>query len=142
MEAARRPLLHRLVDCTLGMLEQRIGNRELLLRDVRHDLRAIEREGMAWMQPFATVLRAGISLRTGQRELAVESLEAAARDFDAHHMTAYGAAVRERAIRLRGSSSAHSECARVAEVFRAEAVVAPDKLIAMLAPGLLAWPAA
>jgi hypothetical protein len=119
------------------MLTRQIGNRELLVRKVKHDARAIERERMAWMQPFATVLRAGISLHTGQRDLAVENLDVAARDFDVHHMTAYAAAVRDRAIRLRGGPSAQSECARLAEMLRAEDVVAPDNLFAMLAPGLM-----
>ena len=122
----------------LAMMGARMGDRNALLRQAANDARDIERERMAWMQPFAKVLRAGIALRLGARDAALEGLDAAEREFDAADMTAYAAATRDRAARLRNDESTASEIARVASLMKAEEVVAADRMIAMLVPGLIA----
>jgi tRNA A-37 threonylcarbamoyl transferase component Bud32 len=120
----------------LAMMEHAMGDRRTLLREATRDARAIEREGAGWMRPFARVLRAGIALHDGAREIAARALDAAALDFDACDMTAYAAAARGRLARLRADRSTDSEIARASDLLRAEGVVAPERMIAMLVPGL------
>ena len=88
------------------------------------------------MQPFARVLRAGVALRKGARDRAVVELDSAARQFAAHDLNAYAASARDRIARLRVDESSVAEIARTAETLRAEGVIAPDRLTAMLLPGL------
>jgi hypothetical protein len=119
----------------LALIASRAANRKALLGQAAQDARAIEREAMAWMQPFAAVLRAGVALHEGARERALVGLDTAARGFDVGGMTAHAAATRDRVARLRGDSLAASEIARAAVALKAEGVVAPQRMIAMLVPG-------
>jgi hypothetical protein len=91
---------------------------------------------MPWGRAFALMLRAGIALHSGARSEALRGLERAAAEFDSCEMAGYAAAVRDRAARLRGDASSEPEIARVAQWLRAEGVVAPERMVAMLAPGL------
>jgi serine/threonine protein kinase/tetratricopeptide (TPR) repeat protein len=118
---------------TLAMLEAGLGDRRTLTAGAERDARAIERERMPWMLPFATVVRAALSLRSGARDEAVQALGRAARDFDAADMRGYGAAARDRAARLRGDGTTIEQ---VASLFRADDVIAPERMISMLVPGL------
>jgi hypothetical protein len=117
----------------LAMLERNLGSREALLRELDHDTRALAREGSC--KGLATAFCAGIALGRGSRSRALAGLEAAARDCDAVHMKSFAAAARDRAARLRDDGSSPSEIANAAEVLRAEGVVSPDRMIAMLLPG-------
>ena len=118
------------------MVGRGVGDRATLLAEAKHDAAAIERERMEWMQPFATALRAGIALHDGAPEEASLLVQRTAREFDAQDMQGYAAAARDRAARLRGDASAAQEVAHIAAQLRAEEVVAPDRLIATLLPGL------
>jgi tRNA A-37 threonylcarbamoyl transferase component Bud32 len=120
----------------LAMIERRAGNRKMLLQQAAQHAHAIERERMAWMRPFAKVLRAGIALREGAREEVRGGLDAAAREFDAWDMSAYAAATRDRLARLRDDASTASEIEVAAELLKARDVVAPERMIRMLVPGL------
>jgi eukaryotic-like serine/threonine-protein kinase len=124
--------------CALAKIEQGAGNPKALLQEVARDARAIERETMPWMQPFAKVLRAGVALREGARERALGGLDTAAREFDAWDMTAYAAAARDRLARLRHDPSTTSDTADAGLLLKAQSVVAPERMIAMLVPGLTA----
>jgi len=119
----------------LAMVERHLGDRETLLREVERDARALARAG-AWGKGFAPAFRAGIALRRGARADALAGLDAAAREFDTAHMKSYAAAARDRAARLRDDASSASEIASAADVLRAEGVVSPERMIAMLLPGL------
>jgi tetratricopeptide (TPR) repeat protein len=126
----------------LALIARGLGSRDRLLRAVERDARALEREGVAWGRAFALMLRAGIALHRGARSEAVLGLERAATEFDSCEMSGYAAAVRDRAARLRADASSASEIARIAQWLQAEGVVAPERMIAMLAPGLEVLPAA
>jgi hypothetical protein len=123
--------------CALAMVERGAGNRKTLLKEAARDAHGIEREEMAWMQPFAKVLRAGVMLRDGAREKALGGLDAAAREFDAWDMTAYAVATRDRLARLRDDASTAPEIALAAALLKGREVVAPERMIGMLVPGLL-----
>jgi len=115
------------------MLERKLGNRATLLREVEHDARALARERSC--KGFAAAVRAGIALQRGARADALTGLDAAVREFDAAHMKSYAAAARDRAARLRDDASSASEIMTAADVLRAEGVVSPERMIAMLLPG-------
>jgi hypothetical protein len=118
----------------LAMVQRGLGDRVVLLRRATEDARAIEH--VSWMQPFAKVLRAGVLLQAGQRTRALAEINAAAGDFARYDEAAFAAATRDRAARLRADSSSAAEIAAVSSFFRAEGVVAPDRIIEMLVPGL------
>jgi hypothetical protein len=133
-QSARVDALNFLGICALAVLERNLGVREKLLREIRWCARALDREDLLVARAFAAVLRAGISLHGGDREGAVRGLDSAAATFEAADMKAYAAAAHDRAARLRGETSS-PEIERAVEVFRAEGVVAPERMIAMLLPG-------
>jgi tRNA A-37 threonylcarbamoyl transferase component Bud32 len=112
------------------------ADRSILLRRAAADARALERERMAWMQPFAKVLRAGVAVRESSPQEALAGLDAAAREFSACDMAAHAAATRHRLAMLRDDGAAASEMARAREVLTAEQVVAPERMMAILVPGV------
>jgi hypothetical protein len=112
------------------------ARRNALVREARRDARVIAREAMPWSRPFATVLHAGMALLANARPAAIDGFDAAAREFDAADMKAYAAAARDRAARLRDDGSSASEIERAADVLREEGVVAPERMMALLVPGV------
>jgi hypothetical protein len=121
----------------LAMIERGLGDRVALLVEAEAGARAIARERMGWMDPFAGIIRAGIALHTGAREAAIRGLEASARDLSAADLSGYALAARDRAARLRGAAG-DADVASIAEAFRAEDVLAPERMARMLVPGMLA----
>ena len=63
----------------LAMVELGLGDRQALLAQVTRHARAIEKEKLPSMQPFARTLRAGIALRAGVPDQALAGLDAARR---------------------------------------------------------------
>ncbi|MBV9946432.1 MAG: AAA family ATPase [Myxococcales bacterium] len=118
----------------LALAEARAERAPQLLRCAIRDARAIERERMTWMAPFAAALRAGVACVRDARAQAVHHLEAAALGFETAGMIAYAAAARDRLERLRGSSDAPCELSSNARVLTAEGVVAPHRMMATLLP--------
>jgi hypothetical protein len=110
------------------------GDRRKLLWEARRCARAIERE-KPWMRPFARILRAAIALQTQTRDRAVRELETAADEFKAGGMHPWAAAAAERGARLRRSASSAHDIARAIDALRTSGVTAPERLIAMMAPG-------
>jgi tetratricopeptide (TPR) repeat protein len=119
----------------LAMLERKLGDRATLLREVEQDARALSRASSSSSKAFAAAARAGIALQRGARADALAGLDAAVREFDTAHMKSYAAAARDRAARLRDDASSASDITKAADVLRAEGVVSPERLIAMLLPG-------
>jgi tetratricopeptide (TPR) repeat protein len=125
----------------LAMLAERRGNRESLLRVAAANAKKLGREEMTCSGPFVRMIGAGIALRTGRDSDAIAELQNAAREFDEFQMRGYAAAMRDRAARLRNDEtqdeSGGGDIARTAEYFKAEGVVAPERMMNLLAPGLL-----
>jgi serine/threonine protein kinase len=122
----------------LAMVERGLGHREQLLAQVARDARSLEREGMAWSQPFVATLRAGISLRRGEPQTARVKLDEAAEQFEAAGMIAFALATRDRAARLRGDATAAQEIEGIAQQLREQEVASPERMVALLVPGMLA----
>lgn len=120
---------------TLAMLEAGLGDSTRLTREAERDARAIERERMPWMTPFARVIRAGLALHGKERDRARAELLCAVSELEACEMNGYANAVRYRAARL-GADVPEAE--RALEYMRAQGVVAPERMIEMLMPGLRA----
>jgi eukaryotic-like serine/threonine-protein kinase len=119
----------------LLMVERGLGDRAVLLGEAARDARALERERMGWTSPLAAVIRAGIALRAGAIDEAVQTLEGAARGFDEADMAGYAASARGHAARLRGDGASVVDRGHAVTFFRDEGVVAPERFMAMLVPG-------
>ncbi len=113
------------------------GDRRALLREVERDSLRLEREEAPWMQPFAKLARAGAMLQEGSREAAVRTLDLAVRELAAAGMAGYAAAARDRAGRLRGGAAGELEAAEAEAFFTEQGVARPERMIAMLMPGLV-----
>jgi hypothetical protein len=115
----------------LAMIAAGQGDRKSLLRGAARDARALERENLAWISPFARVVRAGIALHSGSREAALEGLDQAALDFAGGDMLAFAATARARAGVLRGDLD---EVKRAEDFLRSEEVIAPQRMFRLLMP--------
>jgi hypothetical protein len=120
----------------LARVERGEGERERLVREATRDARFLERERMEWTTPLAATIRAGLALRRGERDETLRELDVAARGFDAADMAGYAAAARDRAARIRDDASTAADVGRAIDYFRSEGVVAPERFIGMLVPGL------
>jgi tetratricopeptide (TPR) repeat protein len=118
----------------LALLERGLGDRAKLLELVSKQASAIERERKPWMQPFADLLWAGLYAHQGHRVRAIERLTVAERALLERGLMGYAVAARERRARLRNDSTSEIESAHA--WFRRENVQRPDRLLAVLAPGL------
>jgi eukaryotic-like serine/threonine-protein kinase len=110
--------------------------RQKLLEEAADAAHGIKQERMAWSDPLARALEAGIFLQAGEEQSAVRALDRAASEFSEQGMTAYAAAARDRSARIRGSLAAAEQIRLSAEFLRAEGVVAPERMISLLLPGL------
>ncbi len=136
IELARSSAHHLRAATALAMLDRGLGDRRELLREAERDARGIERKRAPWAQPFAMVTRAGIALHSGRREEAIAVAEKATRAFEAADLLGYAAATRDQRARLLRSPEAATELAKAADYFRAEEIVAPEKMARILVPGL------
>ena len=111
-------------------------DRGKLLGVARRRARRIEREGVAWARPIARLLRAGLALADGQRDLAVSLLETAAGEFDAVPMNGYAAAARWRAADLTDGTPRGSDLRqRAGEWMARESIRSPERMARMHAFG-------
>jgi serine/threonine protein kinase/tetratricopeptide (TPR) repeat protein len=119
----------------LYLLERGLGDRDALLRRASARAAAMTREGERSFQALATLVRAGVALRSGPRDEAIGCLGDAIHELETAGMMGYATAARDRAARLRDDASTAADIDQAAAFFRSEGVVAPDRMIAMLVPG-------
>ena len=111
------------------------SNRGRLLRSATRDAVLIEREAMAWAQPFGTLLRAGVARLSGNVDAAAELLAAAADAFDSADMALHAAASRLRRGQLISGDEGR-ELARGAEAWMSsKAILNPDRTAAIMISG-------
>jgi hypothetical protein len=115
------------------------GARPKLTRLVRAAIRKIEAEQMPWAMPLAGLLEATVAQQTGDAPRAAALLRDAITGLDAADMAMHAAVARRRLGQLIGGGEGRALEEQGAEALRSQAVVAPDKLTEMLAPG---WAAA
>jgi eukaryotic-like serine/threonine-protein kinase len=112
------------------------GNqRERHLRTAAKLAAKIESEEMAYANPLAALIRAGIARRRGNNELAVSLLETAATDFDAAHMRLYATVTRRRLGELLGDGRGRQLIVQAEEWMSKQQIKNPARMMNLLAPG-------
>ncbi|HYX28857.1 MAG TPA: hypothetical protein VE863_09830, partial [Pyrinomonadaceae bacterium] len=109
--------------------------RERQLRLAEKLAAKIEREEMAYANPFATLIRAGVARGRGDGAFAISLLEKASTDFDAAHMRLYGAAARHRLGEMIGGDRGRKLVAQSEEWMTKQQIKNPAKMMNLLAPG-------
>jgi hypothetical protein len=114
------------------------SQRRQLVDGARRDARRIARDHMPWGDPLAALLHAGASWLDGEDARAAAELRAAVQGFDAAGMALYAAAARRRLGELLGGDEGAALIAIATAWMRAEGIVRPERMAAMLAPGFFA----
>ena len=113
------------------------GNRRSrrLLSVARAVARRIERERMAWSDPIALLLRAGIAYLEGRTPLALTYLHEAADRFGRADMKLYAAVARRRIGTLQDDAPGRELRRQAEEWMAAQHIKNPVGMTRMLAPG-------
>ena len=90
---------------------------------------------MAWSDPLAALLAAGIARTRGDAAKARAQLDAAARGFDAVEMALWAAVARRQLGQLVGGDEGAALAAGADAFMRAQSVRDPGRVAATLAPG-------
>jgi energy-coupling factor transporter ATP-binding protein EcfA2 len=123
--------------CALGCAAAG-GDMKALLRVVQGDVRALERENMAWANSLAQLLRAGIAALRSERPQAVAHLQNAAAGFDAVDMRLHACVARRRLGQLLGGDTGRALVGGADAWLRGQQVRNPERWTNTLAP----WPVA
>ncbi len=118
----------------LAMAEGNSRSRRLL-STARAGARRIARERMAWSDPIALLLRAGIAYREGSAPLALRCLHDAADRFDRADMDLYPAVARRRIGALQDDAHGRELQRQAEEWMAAQNIKNPASMTRMLAPG-------
>jgi hypothetical protein len=110
----------------------RYGDRANVMGEAARMASALEGEDMGWVRPFIIGVRASITWHEGASERALSYLDDAARGFASNDMLGYAAAARYHAAAQRGDAA---EKEGALNYFRAEQVVAPQRMIRALITG-------
>ena len=95
----------------------------------------IEREEMAYANPLATLVRAGVARQRGNETGAVALLEKASSDFDAARMRLYAVAARCRLGETIGGDRGRQLIAQADEWMMKQQIKNPARMMSLLAPG-------
>lgn len=107
----------------------------LQLNQFTHYARLLDKEGMPWASAFAVYIRAASSRLMHELGRAERGLRDAAEAFDACNMVFYSAACRYRLGQMLGDRTGRALIAQAEESLRAQGIVRPDRIFAMMAPG-------
>ncbi len=111
------------------------GSQRRFLSVARAGARRIARERMAWSDPIALLLRAGIAYLDDDIPRALSCLTEAVDRFDRADMKLYAAVARRRLGALQGDASARAIQRRAEEWMDAQHIRNPVAITRMLAPG-------
>jgi hypothetical protein len=95
----------------------------------------IEREEMAYANPLATLIRAGVARQSGDDARAISLAETAAKDFDAAHMRLYAVAARRRVGEMIGGDRGRQLLAETEEWMSKQQIKNPARMVNLIAPG-------
>lgn len=107
------------------------------LNQFSHYARLLEKERMPWASAFALYIKAASARMIHDLGRAERGLREAAEAFDACHMVFYAAACRTRLGQLLGGAAGLLLVEEAEACFRAQGIVRPDRMIAMMAPGFV-----
>jgi tetratricopeptide (TPR) repeat protein len=106
----------------------RLGDAELLAR-------RLAQERMAWTQPLAAIIRAGVASVQGKRADANRLLQVALEQVEALEMAAHAAAIRHQLGLLLGGDAGGELTARAEQAMTGQGIRIPARFAAMLVPG-------
>ncbi|MFQ5790097.1 MAG: serine/threonine-protein kinase PknK, partial [Acidobacteriota bacterium] len=106
-----------------------------LLRVAERDARRIEGEKVAWADPLAQLIRAGVVAMRGEVAVAVVLLASAEEGFEAVDMTLYAAVARRRRGELIGGEQGRTLVNEADDWMTGQEIRNPGRMTAMLAPG-------
>jgi hypothetical protein len=121
---------------TLALAEEVHGKeRQRLLARAEADARRLSAERMAWSDPLAALVRAGVAHLRGEPERAAVELSAAVSGFDAADMGLHAEVARLAHGRLVGAAEGRAQVAAALAWLHNERIAAPDRVLGTLAPG-------
>jgi serine/threonine protein kinase len=135
VQLVRVVLTHTRARCSLSLAAQGQDRDGKLLRAAEQAASHIERERLAWGDPMAAAVRAGIASCRGDQGAALALLDRAIEGFDRADMGFFAAAARLRQAGIAGAERGRDRLAEAEPVLRAEGLVNPDGLADMLIPG-------
>jgi eukaryotic-like serine/threonine-protein kinase len=112
-------------------------DRGSLLRAAEKDAATLMKTKVAWSEPLAHSLEAGIAVLRGDKARARERLERAVAGFDASHMALHGASARWMLGALVGRGAGDAIAAKATEIFESQKIRRADRFSAMLVPGFM-----
>jgi hypothetical protein len=112
------------------------GKRRELLRMAGRESRAIKHEGAVWGRALAELIEGGIESLKGRRERAIHAFRCAEASANASKMSLHSAAARYAHAILTGGDMGRHLLETAYCVLRAEGISNPERLSAVIAPGL------
>ncbi|MHB8897744.1 MAG: hypothetical protein ACYC6Y_03250 [Thermoguttaceae bacterium] len=106
-----------------------------LIRSAVDDAKKLEHERMAWCDPLAGLIYAGVAVVSGRGEAAVEMLERAISQADAADMPLFATVGRRRLGQLRQDQEGRSLIGDADAWMESRGIRVPWRFAAMLAPG-------
>ena len=110
---------------------------DVLLKEATRAARRIARAGMAWADPLALVLHAGVSARRGAREAAAAQLGDAISHLDLREMRLYAAAARRGRGALIGGKEGDGAVRQADLWLQGQGVKNPEAMARLFAPGFV-----
>jgi serine/threonine protein kinase len=135
VQLTRIEALHLRARSALALARVQPRRRSSLCREAERDAARIARERMPWSNPLAGLLRAGTEATRGDDAAAEVLLRDAIRGLEACDMALYAAAARLQCGGLVGGDEGRALAATAERWMRAQGVVDPSRMAAMLAPG-------
>ena len=135
VQLTRLEATHLRARTALALSRRRPSERKALCRAVEQDAGRMRKEHMAWSDPLASLLRAGVAATQGDVGLAELSLREAVKGLESADMALYAAAARWQRGRLLGGDEGKSLVAAAETWMRDQGIVNGPRMVAMLAPG-------
>ncbi len=112
----------------------RARHKERLLKIVESDAARIEKERLAWADPLAMMLRAGVAIARNMSEEAADLLTSSAVGFDAANLKLLANVARRRLGELVGGDEGRLRIEAADTWMRTEGIREPSRMAALLAP--------
>jgi hypothetical protein len=134
-ETLRSIMLKQRVGSVLYLAREQPGRRRAYMADAARCVRILVSSKHPVAHCNAGLARAAVACAQGDLDLAVRALEAARVAARATHQMMFYAAATRRLGELRGGDEGHALVAEADAAMREQAIVRPDRMAAMLAPG-------
>jgi serine/threonine protein kinase/AAA+ ATPase superfamily predicted ATPase/tetratricopeptide (TPR) repeat protein len=135
VQVSRVEVLHLRGRSTLAVAARTPSLSSKLLVDTMRDVKRIRNEGLAWADPLADLLHAGVLVARGDEKAAIDRLDAAIDGFEASSMHLYAAVGKLRRAQLRGEIDGATDLREANAWFERQAIVDVGRMAGMLAPG-------